>query len=231
MLLSSNVGQALKCNGFHRKGSAFFRVLGDGIVQVIKASYERNGNYYDLRIGLFSLYSALESQWFTSAGCIPRYSMQNIIGDKTGPLLLDPRYKYSQISSQEEILLNTGISWLNSMKTQKDLIDGICHLETSGGGSINWVDSLKLVPFLLVCDFTAAKKVICAIKEQRVYGYAFKRQILSSSEYQQYLLINSESDTRLEYLLQLVNAGDMTKIQEYALENYATNMQYVKFCM
>lgn len=231
MQLSSAVNQALKSNGFHKKGSAYFRVLGDGVLQVIKAEYERNGNYYDLRIGLFSLYSNLEAQWFTSEGCIPRYSVVNIIGERSVPLLLDPREKYSQLRSQEDILLNDGIPWLNSIKTQKNLIDGICHLETSWGGNINFVDSLKLMPFLLCEDYTSAQNVICAIQEQRKWGYAYKKHILSPSEFQRYLSINRESDTRLEYLLLLINTSDTARIRELASINYSENIAHAKFCI
>ena len=231
MRLSHTTIQALKDNGFHQKGHAFFRVLGDGVLQVIKVKYERNGNYFDLSVGMFSLYSSLESQWFTAVGCIPRYSVQNVIGQRAGPLLLDPRDKHTQLRSQEAVLLNDGLPWLNSIKTQRDLVDGICYLETSWGGSVNWVDDLKLVPFLLCGDFYSAKKVICSIQEQRKWGYTYKKQILSPSEFQQYLSLNSVSDTRLEYLLQLINTNDTARISEHALSNYSQNVAYAKFCM
>ena len=47
---------ALQGTGFVRRGSAFFRVWGDGVVQVLK--FERHSIYkdHDLSVGVYSMY-------------------------------------------------------------------------------------------------------------------------------------------------------------------------------
>lgn len=58
-MLSAALSEELKnlCveNGFHRRRNAYFRVIGDGVFQVIKFEYEpRSFCPYHLQIGLFS---------------------------------------------------------------------------------------------------------------------------------------------------------------------------------
>ena len=72
--------EALQGTGFVRRGSAFFRVWGDGVLQVLKFERERVFQVYDLSIGIFSMYGRLYPQWFTSGGCIPRGSVANFVG-------------------------------------------------------------------------------------------------------------------------------------------------------
>lgn len=65
---------------FSRRGDAFFRILGDGVLQVLKFEYEPCFTHYSLNVGLFSMYSELRESWFTSSGCIPRYCVMNFAG-------------------------------------------------------------------------------------------------------------------------------------------------------
>ena len=64
-------------SGFTRKGQAFFRLIGDGVLQVIKCKYERNLRGDIISVGLFSMYGYMQPQWFTASGSIPRYSITN----------------------------------------------------------------------------------------------------------------------------------------------------------
>ena len=64
-----------KENSFACRGTAFFRVIGDGVLQVIKCQKERYATNYSTSLGLFSLYGQIEREWVTSFGCIPRYSI------------------------------------------------------------------------------------------------------------------------------------------------------------
>ena len=70
----------LQGTGFVRRGAAFFRVWGDGVLQVLKFEHQRGLQVDELRIGIFSMYGELLPQWFTSGGCIPRGSIANFVG-------------------------------------------------------------------------------------------------------------------------------------------------------
>ena len=70
---------ALQGTGFVRRGSAFFRVWGDGVLQVLKFERQPGSRVHDLRVGVFSMCGKLYPEWFTSSGCIPRASIANFI--------------------------------------------------------------------------------------------------------------------------------------------------------
>lgn len=70
-------------HSFYRKGSAFFRLHGDGVLQTIKREYEPHMGEHMLYFGLLSMYGEILPQWLTSAGCIPSYEAM---------LLVDPSY-------------------------------------------------------------------------------------------------------------------------------------------
>ena len=71
---------ALQGTGFVRRGSAFFRVWGDGVLQVLKFERLSIHEVHDLSIGIFSMYGRLYPEWFTSSGCIPRGSIARFVG-------------------------------------------------------------------------------------------------------------------------------------------------------
>lgn len=58
-------------HGFIKKGSAFFRLHGDGVLQTLKWIYEAHMGAHILYFGLLSMYGKILPQWLTSAGCIP----------------------------------------------------------------------------------------------------------------------------------------------------------------
>lgn len=68
---------------FYRKGTAFFRLHGDSVLQTIKWQYEVHMGEHILYFGLLSMYGEILPQWLTSAGCIPLYDAM---------LLVDPSY-------------------------------------------------------------------------------------------------------------------------------------------
>lgn len=55
--------------GFRKKGNAFFRLHGDGVLQTVKLDYEPSDRTYFLKIGMKSMYGHLEESYFTSFGC------------------------------------------------------------------------------------------------------------------------------------------------------------------
>lgn len=64
---------------FMRRGNAFFRVVGDGVLQIIKMEYEVHDGTHYLRFGLFSMYGEMEKRMFTGNGCIPNYYAMEMV--------------------------------------------------------------------------------------------------------------------------------------------------------
>lgn len=229
---------ALKPHGFVRRGSAFFRLYGDGVLQVLKFERRRD-NLLELQVGLFSMYSELLPQWFTSRDCIPRYSIMNIVGkrDVQCVQLIPNTSGYNQIvlqtvsvDQQLQILRESGIGWLNSIGTQKELFEGIRFLETSWGGSFWWIDSLKVAPCLCCGDLETAKQILAAILEQHEQAYTANRRIFTDEQYKEYLKDRRQEDEVLIKLLRIIENGDMDQIQSYLTQNYAANIILAKFC-
>lgn len=214
MKLSMRLVEALIKNNFIKKGQSFFRIQGDGIIQVLKNEYEPNGDLpYILSIGLMSMYSELESQWFTSAGCIPRYEAINLLGLKDTTLATD----------QEEILLQEGLPWLNKMVTQKQLVDGMCYLDIALAGKIYWLDDLKIAPLLVVGDKVSAEQIVTRILQQHQSATESRRAYLSESDYRLYCQRVREDDASLVQLLSLIQSGSKFQIKAYLDNNYAQN--------
>jgi len=209
----------LVANQFIRKGRAFFRVQGDGVIQVAKYEYEPHGNVpYILSIGLMSMYSQLEPQWFTSMGCIPRYGVARLKGLRDTDTTIN----------QESILLQEGLPWLNEMLTQKQLLDGMIFMETSWGGHMNWIDTLKIAPFLAVEDYASAEGVITAILQQHQSAKESRRERLPKEAYEKYCQRAQERDAPFEYLLSLIQHSDKNQIQAYLNRNFIANSKIIQ---
>lgn len=88
---------ATESRGFSKRGDAFFRILGDGVLQVLKFEYEPCFTHYSLNVGLFSMYSELRESWFTSSGCIPRYCVMNFVGKQNAINVKNRRKEYLYI--------------------------------------------------------------------------------------------------------------------------------------
>lgn len=80
---------------------------------MIKFEYERCFMDYSLEFGMFSMYDDLKPQWFTSTGCIPRYSV--MLSENEKEPMIHKRVNGETIDifvSPEEqlrILMNKGI--------------------------------------------------------------------------------------------------------------------------
>ena len=221
-------------NGFLRRGKAFFRIAGDGVLQVIKNERQVRGYPHNLSIGLFSMYGEIRQQWFTSGGCIPRYSIVNLIGKKD-PNLLIPSGSYyisSAILLEEQlrILKGTGFDWLNSITTQEQLANGICQLDALCYTNIIWNDLFKFEPFLCSGDLDSAAKVIDAILSQHRSALEINCKHMSKADAEQYLLKMQEEDRPLHRKLEMVHRADSSAIHSYLSENYARNCTYARFC-
>lgn len=231
VFLTYELNKLLKPHGFVRRGTAFFRVHGDGILQVVKWSWERGGAK-ELYIGLFSLYSELLPRWFTGSGCIPRYPVVNILGKRwTSVFRYEADYRDSLVE-QLTALREAGIPWLNNIVTAEDMSRGIHYLETSWGGSYHWNDSVKIAPYLRSGELENARHAVQAILDQHNMAYKANRKLYKDEEsFQNYLQPWLEQDRALYDLRSMIDRGDTAEIEAYLQNNYEKNLPYACFCM
>ena len=204
--------------GFARKGQAFFRIVGDGVLQVIKCKYERSLRGNMLSVGLFSMYGDLLPQWFTASGCIPRYSILNCAAQNNRPLV-----HAAAFPTQLDMLKNQVLPWLDSIDTQKNLVRAISRLDP------RWNDSLKIGAYLACGQGNHAKKVLREILSQHDFARSNGSRHLMESNGMMFLRQEQEDDDLLS-LLALIDRDDPDELHAYLMRNYERNMSYAKFC-
>lgn len=225
---------------FKRRGRAFFRVHGDGVLQVVKFEYEPGEMLYELRIGLFSMYGNLRKEWFTSAGCIPRYAAVNLVGVRDADaspfavtfgnqILVGER----SVAPEEQlrIMEEKGFSWLDGVDTQQKLLEAFFDLEQVSDSGFRWLDSVKYAPFLRTGSRENAVRVILAILDQHHMATEHMRAKLSDEAFAQYTVRIERSDAPYLPLLDLARCGEQDEIDAWLMENYRRNCGYAKFCM
>lgn len=222
-------------SGFFRRGKAYFRVVGDGVLQVLKFERESTRSVPCLSVGLLSMYAELQRQWFSSNGCIPRYNIVTL-GNYDSPqvmLSVAECTVYCTISPevQLDILRRKGLPWLNTITTQSQLVSQICALDVLRYKKVIWNDLEKYAPYLHSGDRASAIKVIDAILDQHRFANERSRSYLSPEDFNRYCLQSEAEDAGLREKKVLAENGDTAAIQSYLQANYKRNCGYAKFCL
>ena len=206
-------------SGFAQKGKAFFRIVGDGVLQVIKCKYQRNLGGDIISVGLFSMYGYLQSEWLTTTGSIPRYSVINCFYQNNMPLLFA-----LPLQAQLDMLSGQVLPWLDTLDTQKKLIRAITKLDP------RWNDRLKIGPYLACGEINHAKKVLREILANYDFGRINKKQYCEDINGMLFLNKEQEGDNP-QALLEMIARDNPEEINTYLKNNYTRNMEYAKFCI
>ena len=205
-------------SGFTRKGQTYFRVIGDGVLQVIKCKYERNLRGDIISVGLFSMYGYMQPQWFTASGSIPRYSIANCYDQNNMPLVFAV-----SLQTQLDMLSRKVLPWLDSIDTQKKLIRAISKLDP------RWNDGLKIGPYLACGEHNHAKKVIREILSQHDFARMNRSLDIEDPGGLTFLKREQEDDDLYE-MMEMISREDYGAVNTYLKRNYERNMVYAKFC-
>ena len=224
-----SVKELFLSNGFACRGKAFFRVVGDGVLQVSKFERYRSRENPVISIGLFSLYGELLDQWVQSRGCIPRYVFYNLFLEDSPDFL--SMISGQTIQRQLVVLKEEGIPWLDSIVDQKRLANGICELDISQSKKVCWNDGLKIAPFLASNQLENCQKVLRAILDQHHDATLSRRSYMNAEEFQAYQQEIAKGDEELFAILHMVEAKDTKGIYDYLQRNYLINMKKVAFCV
>lgn len=217
---------ATESRGFSKRGDAFFRILGDGVLQVLKFEYEPCFTHYSLNVGLFSMYSELRESWFTSSGCIPRYCVMNFAGKQNAINVKTDEnniYTFNVISPEAQIqtLEESAFPVLDSIRDQTQLVRQIAQLDIASGETVRWNDMEKLAPYLKSGDLKSAEKVLRAILQQH-------QSVCSHSPLPEVVDSICKEDRTLIQKLEWVEREDWKSINAYLERNKERNNRFAR---
>ena len=237
-------------NGFVRRGTAFFRVAGDGVLQVLKYKKERYANNHTIFGGLFSLYGEIDKEWVTSLGCIPRYCILSLYcgGNEYSRYLTDGSLE----EKQALVLKNQYIPWLNTITTQSALANAICMLDCASYGDmpldslsncfdsidskaftslVLWNDLLKLAPFIKSGQYDAAMRIVNAVRQQQLSAREDHKKRMNDEEYLRHVIKQDRINEPIYRLFEMIERNDMQTMETYMEHNYQSNCQLLRFAM
>lgn len=220
-------------HSFAHRGRTYFRIIGDGVLQVIKFEYERCFEHYSLDLGLISMYSECEQEDFTASSCIPRYCVSVFINQSTAvsSKINNGIYSYQVMSPQDqiEILSEKGFPWLDTINSSNMLLDALCMLDKGSEKTVRWNDSRKIAPYLLSNRYECADHVIASILRQHLGPNVWKELPWTSQDFDLYACRYPQKDQKYLTIHNWIEQNDTASIQDYLAQNYAKNMALAKF--
>ena len=203
--------------GFKKKENAFFRIVGDGVFQIIKCQNARRLHADVIYVGLYSMYGKMDLRCFSGTDRTSMYSVINCYEKNTYPLIYVPEIHVQLQMLQEEV-----IPWLNGMVTQKQLSRAINSVDSL------WHSSEKIWVYLACGEYNHAKKVIKEIIGD--YCYTMIRKAPKREETVEDLLARVNREEKPYYgIIEIIDRGEEA-IQAYLKANLEMNMQNAKLC-
>ena len=255
---ASLLKDALQGTGFVRRGSAFFRVWGDGVLQVLKFERQRGDRVHDLSIGIFSMYGRLYPEWFTSSGCIPRGSIASFVGLRFVDYYLSPncfaktdngQFFYDgfpvSVDSTQRMWDDNGERWRYYFTAEQQvhiLVEKVLPwLNDMTSQSLAakamyeiWPvpnDSLRFDAHLAAGEWAQAEQTMTAILDQHADAKASWKRTFPQDKYAEMVARQEVRDVPLKAAHKMVQEKDEKAIRSYLQENYMKNCQLAKFCM
>ncbi len=249
---------ALQGTGFVRRGSAFFRVWGDGILQVLKFQRQRAYQVHDLHVGIFSMYGELYPEWFTSGGCIPRGSIARFVGLNSVDYYLFPncftktdngQFFYDgfpvSVDSMQKLWDEDGERWKYCFTPEQQvhiLVEKVLpwlndmtsqSLAAKAMYEIHPYinDSLRFDAHLAAGEWIQAEQAMSAILKQHADAQASWKRTFSQDEYAKMVARQEARDEPLIAAHKMAQEKNEAAICSYLNENYKRNCELAKFCM
>lgn len=250
--------EALQGTGFVRRGSAFFRVWGDGILQVLKFEHHRSLRVPYLSVGVFSMYGRLLPEWFTSGGCIPRGSIEYFWGLRSVDYYLLPtcftmadngQFLYNgfpvSVDLTQRLWNRNGEHWSYFFTPEQQIyiltekvlpwLNNMTSqsLAAKAMYEIHPVpnDSLRFDAHLAAGEWVEAEQTISAILMQHTKAHESWKQTFSQEEYAERIARAEELDQPLKAAYKMVQEKDEAAIRKYLSDNYKRNCELAKFCI
>jgi len=247
---TSFLRDALQGTGFVRRGSAFFRVWGDGVLQVLKFTREHRGDHvHELSVGVFSMYGKLLPEWFTSFGCIPQGSVVGFAELRYAegylfprcftkndegqffcngfPVSVDPKQWMRDKEGEQWRYFFTPEQQIRILK-EKGLpwLNDMTDQSSAAAGMAQLLprpnDGYRFDAHLAAGELDQAEQTVAAILKQFADAPA---SVETGKPHQE------EKEKFWNALLNMVRKKDEEAISRYLNENYKRNCGLAKFCM
>lgn len=249
---------ALQGTGFVRRGAAFFRVWGDGVLQVLKFERQRGDRVHDLSVGVFSMYGRLYPEWFTSSGCIPRGSIAGFVGLRFVDGHLSPnrftktgtgQFSYDgfpvSVDSKQRMWDENGERWRYYFTPEQQvhiLVEKVLPwLNEMTNQSLAakamyeiWPvpdDSLRFDAHLAADEWMEAEQTMSAILKQHADAQTSWERTFSKDKFTEMVARQDARDVPLKAAHKMVQEKDEEAISSYLSDNYKRNCELAKFCM
>lgn len=249
---------ALQGTEFVRRGSAFFRVWGDGVLQVIKFERQRIYQVHNLSIGVFSMYGKLCPEWFTSSGCIPRASIASFVGLRSVDYYLSPnrftktdngQFLYDGfpviVESKQWLRDENGEHWKYYFTPEQQVhilvkkvlpwLNEMTNQSLAAKAMYKiWPvpnDSLRFDAHLAANEWIEAEQTMSAILKQHTDAQASWKQTFSQEKVAEMVARQEVRDAPLKAAYKMVQEKDVNAISSYLTDNYKRNSELAKFCM
>jgi len=249
---------ALQGTGFVRRGSAFFRVWGDGVLQVLKFERQRIYQVHDLSIGVFSMYGRLSPEWFTSSGCIPRASIASFVGLRSVDYYLSPnrftktdngQFLYDgfpvMVEPKQWLRDKNGEHWKYYFTPEQQVhilkekvlpwLNDMTSQSLAAKAMYEiWPvphDSLRFDAHLAAGEWIQAEQTMSAILKQHADAQASWKRTFSQEKFAEMVARHEVKDAPLKAAYKMVQEKDVNAISSYLTDNYKRNSELAKFCI
>lgn len=223
--------------GFYKNRNVFSRCVGDGIYQNISlaeksnvssaVSTQKNGKMSPyIKLGFWSMYSNLPAIYFTEREHIGKYMPENIIGQR----FCSKTFRGIDVECQ--IMLEKGFDYLDSMKTQRTLLDASNSLNKAQYG-IPVLHEVELVAPHLICSerAEALNHLYGHYAQYWLSFHANHDHLRSAGDYQQYIdseIQHEDSNRYNTEFLKLVLGGNQIQIRQYLSACFEKNVKLAK---
>lgn len=217
----------LKSQRFKKKKNAYYRIVGDGVLQIIMYDYNLNRNIRELSVGIQSMYSPLWNYLSSYPDSFANYPIPLFAGkrDYTEVITSGKRESLITMSHHEqlELLRNVVVSALDLVKTQRELLDIMNELDRIDQGSIRWNNIARYSPYLFIGEYKYAERVIASILSQHRMARIRKKQWSEENNIPLLLEDNPIEDIELSQLLEMAITHNTQTIEEYLNTNCSRN--------
>lgn len=219
--------------GDGKRKSTYVRCIGDGILQTISTSpfriyispfspyYSKNrrkSNY--ISIGLWSMYCPLPEILFDPQNSFGQFTTENFRGKKF--------LNFNGIEDDYIFMIEKGFSILDSIKTQKKLIEITQFLYTAEFGGVGPAQIDLCEPYLKCGQLVEALERVGSYYASRWAMFHETADEISAEEYSA-----KEKELRLDtheiaVLWSMIATRDKDRIEDYLKSNYIKNVGYAK---
>ena len=224
--------------GFTKRKNVYSRCIGDGIFQNLSFSprrynidpkspeyTDRHQKSYTLEINFWSMYADLPEEYFSDGRYYGNYGPVNFLGKRVNSL---PFYG---LRTDYQIMIEKGFDFLDSVNTQRKLLDAIDRLDGIEFGGLLPHRTELCAPYLICGDWLSAYSRLTGQYTQSWLAFHSRNDHLRDTDPMQYLQKEAALEQKLEpslYLLNIVLGKNKDKIVAYLRDCFCRNLHYAQ---